>query len=226
MKYERIQEAVFLSRPNRFLARIRLNDREEICHVKNTGRLKELLTPGARIWIQESDNPERKTKYDLISVKKDSRIVNIDSQIPNRVAEEWLKKKELFPELSYLKPEQKFKASRFDFYLEAGERRIFMEVKGVTLNEDGVARFPDAPTERGVKHIRELISCLEEGYEGYLLFVIQMKGVRAFQPNDRTHQAFADAVFEAKEKGVQVLAYDCLVTEDGICLDKPIPVSL
>lgn len=226
MKYERMKKAIFLSRPNRFLAKVELEGREELCHVKNTGRCRELLIPGTEIWIQESANPERKTRYDLINVRKGEELVNMDSQIPNRAAEEWLRNGGLFPELSLLKPEQTFGQSRFDFYLEAEENKIFMEVKGVTLNQDGVARFPDAPTERGVKHIHELMSCLEKGYQAYLLFVIQMKGVVRLEPNDATHQAFGSALREAALKGVKLLAYDCVVTEDSIVLDKPIPISL
>lgn len=226
MKYEQIKEAVFLSRPNRFLARVELEGREENCHVKNTGRLRELLLPGAKIWIQKADKPLRKTGYDLISVEKDNEIINVDSQIPNQAAEEWLLKRELFPKLTHVAREKRFGDSRFDFYLEEGKRKIFMEVKGVTLKEDGVARFPDAPTERGVKHIRELAACIDQGYEAYLLFVIQMKGVTLWKPNDRTHRAFGDVLREAEKKGVHVLAFDCLVTEDTICLDKQIPVSL
>lgn len=226
MRYDGIQEAVFLSRPNRFLAHVALGGREEICHVKNTGRLGELLLPGARVWVQELDNPARKTRYDLISVEKDGKIVNVDSQIPNRVVEEWLWEKKLFPDLRLLKTEKRFGDSRFDFYVEAGDQKVFMEVKGVTLKEDGVARFPDAPTERGIKHIRELLACKREGYEAYLLFLIQMKGVVLLEPNDRTHRAFGDALREAAKNGVHVLAYDCVVTENSIKLDKPIPVSL
>lgn len=226
MNYERIREARFLARPNRFLATVELNGREEVCHVKNTGRCRELLIPGARIWIQEAANPLRKTKYDLISVEKGAEIVNIDSQIPNRVVEEWLFKKELFKDLSYLKAEKKYGDSRFDFYLEAGEEKIFMEVKGVTLEEEGIARFPDAPTERGIKHLQELVKCRMEGYQAYLIFVIQMKGVQAMEPNDRTHQAFGEALREAKKAGVQILAYDSFVTPDSIVLDKQIPVFL
>lgn len=226
MKYENMREARFLARPNRFLARIELDGKEEICHVKNTGRCRELLLPGARIWVQESDNPLRKTRYDLISVEKDGEIVNMDSQIPNRVVEEWLLKKELFRDLSYLKAEKKFGDSRFDFYLEAGEQKIFMEVKGVTLNEEGIARFPDAPTERGIKHLKELIHCTEAGYGACLIFVIQMKGIQRLEPNDRTHAAFGEALREAERAGVRILAYDSLVTPDSIVLDQPVPVFL
>ncbi len=226
MRYERMKEAVFLARPNRFVARIRLEGEEILCHVKNTGRCRELLIPGTPIWVQEAVGGERKTKYDLISVQKDGELINLDSQIPNRVVEEWLLKKEFFPDLTLLKTEQRFRDSRFDFYLETGEKKIFMEVKGVTLKEGKTARFPDAPTERGVKHLRELAAACEEGYEAYLIFLIQLKGVVQLEPNDRTHPAFGEALREACQKGVKILAYDSIVTKDTIVLDQEILVSL
>jgi len=226
MKYERIEEAVFKSRPNRFLAYAETMRGEEVCHVKNTGRCRELLVPGARIWVQRNDNPNRKTSLDLIAVEKNGQIVNMDSQIPNKVAEEWLRKGTLFSERVIVKTEKKWGNSRFDLYIEDGERRMFLEVKGVTLEENGVARFPDAPTERGVKHIEELISCMEEGYEAGILFVIQMKGILHLEPNDRTHAAFGEALRKAKEAGVKVMALDCLVTPESIVADQMIEVRL
>ena len=226
MRYDKISEAVFLSRPNRFAAHVEREGRQEICHVKNTGRCRELLVPGVRVYLQESDNPDRKTRYDLVAVKKGERIVNMDSQIPNAAVREWLEEGNLLREISLICPEKRYGNSRFDLYLEAGGKRIFMEIKGVTLEENGVARFPDAPTERGVKHIRELTACVREGYEAYVMFVIQMKGVRSMEPNDRTHPEFGEALREAVLAGVKVLAYDCNVTKDSIHLDEPIEVVL
>lgn len=216
MKYGKMKEATFLARPNRFIAHVRLDGKMEVCHVKNTGRCRELLVPGATVYVQETDNPARKTRYDLITVKKGERLVNIDSQIPNKVFAEWLKASGFIGGLTLVKPETTYGSSRFDFYLEAGVRRIFAEVKGVTLEEEGVAMFPDAPTERGVKHIEELIRSVQDGYEAMIVFIIQMKEVRCFTPNRRTHAAFGEALSRAKEQGVSVIALDCHVTEDSI----------
>ena len=226
MRYEKMEPAVFLERPNRFVAYVEQAGRREICHVKNTGRCRELLVPGAELYVQRSDNPARKTALDLIAVKKGSQWVNMDSQAPNKAAAEWLRQGGLGCREITIRPEYKYGDSRFDFFLEADGRKAFMEVKGVTLEEDGIARFPDAPTERGVKHIRELIRCLDAGYEAYVFFVIQMKGVRAFEPNDRTHPAFGEALREAAKKGVQILAYDCVVRPDEMSIDKRIEVWL
>lgn len=226
MKYKRISEAVFLNRPNRFVAQVQIGERMEVCHVKNTGRCRELFVPGTRVYLEESENPSRKTRYDLIGVEKEGRMVNVDSQVPNEAVREWLMAGNLFRQILLLKLESRYGSSRFDLYLEADGKRIFMEVKGVTLEEDGVARFPDAPTERGVKHIQELMECAKEGFEAYLIFVIQMKGVCRMEPNDRTHPAFGQALRKAKEAGVHILAYDCRVTRDSICLDEPVEVAL
>jgi sugar fermentation stimulation protein A len=226
MRYEKMEPAVFLERPNRFVAYVEQAGRREICHVKNTGRCRELLVPGAELYVQRSDNPARKTALDLIAVKKGSQWVNMDSQAPNKAAAEWLRQGGLGCREITIRPEYKYGDSRFDFFLEADGRKAFMEVKGVTLEEDGIARFPDAPTERGVKHIRELIRCLNAGYEAYVFFVIQMKGVRAFEPNDRTHPAFGEALREAAKKGVQILAYDCVVRPDEMSIDQRIEVWL
>lgn len=226
MRYEKMEPAVFLERPNRFVAYVERAGRREICHVKNTGRCRELLVPGAELYVQRSDNPARKTALDLIAVKKGSQWVNMDSQAPNKAAAEWLRQGGLGCRKITIRPEYKYGDSRFDFFLEADGRKAFMEVKGVTLEEDGIARFPDAPTERGVKHIRELIRCLDAGYEAYVFFVIQMKGVRAFEPNDRTHPAFGEALREAAKKGVQILAYDCVVRPDEMSIDQRIEVWL
>jgi sugar fermentation stimulation protein A len=226
MIYEQIEEAVFKSRPNRFIAHVVTGRGEEICHVKNTGRCRELLVPDARIWVQRIDNPARKTALDLIAVEKNGQIINMDSQIPNKVAEEWIRAGHLFSDRVYIRPETRFGNSRFDLYLEEGERKMFLEVKGVTLEEDGVARFPDAPTERGVKHIEELIVCREAGYEAGILFIIQMKGIHHLEPNDRTHAAFGEALRRAAKAGVQIMAVDCLVTPDSIRADQEIQVKI
>ena len=230
MKYERISRALFLERPNRFIAYAELNGKKETIHVKNTGRCAELLLPGAVIYVQESGNPERKTKWDLIAVEKETgrgkRLINMDSQIPNRVVQEWIEAGNLFPDVSLVRPETTYGNSRFDLYVEAGDRKIFIEVKGVTLEEDGVCRFPDAPSDRAVKHLEELIRAKKEGYEAYVFFVIQMKGVSYFTPNTDTHPAFAEALRRAKEAGVEILAYDCNVTPDSIVVAEPVDVVL
>ncbi|MGN0711459.1 MAG: DNA/RNA nuclease SfsA [Anaerovoracaceae bacterium] len=226
MKYKNIVEGKFAARPNRFIAHVEINGQTEICHVKNTGRCRELLIEGSRVFLEKSDNPHRKTKYDLISVYKGDMLVNMDSQVPNKAVGEWLASGGLFEDITVIKPEKTYGTSRFDFYVEAGNRRIFMEVKGVTLEHDGIARFPDAPTERGVKHLRELKACIGDGYEAYVVFVIQMKGTKLFMPNIETHKEFAEALKEAQEAGVGVLAYDCDVTEDSIKISSPVPVKL
>lgn len=208
------------------MAYVKTKQGEEVCHVKNTGRCKELLVPGARIWVQRSENPNRKTGIDLIAVEKNGQVVNMDSQIPNKVAEEWIRKGHFFSGDARIRPETRYGNSRFDLYMEEGARKMFLEVKGVTLEEDGVARFPDAPTERGVKHIEELIACREAGYEAGILFVIQMKGIRYLEPNDRTHAAFGEALRRAKRAGVQVMAVECIVTPESIMADQEIEVRL
>lgn len=230
IKYKDIKKGVFIERPNRFIAKVLVDDKEEIVHVKNTGRCKELLIKGATVYLSASDNPARKTKYDLIGVEKitDRNIfkVNMDSQIPNDVVAEWLKNCDLFSEKAIIKREVFYNKSRFDFYIEDGKRQIFLEVKGVTLENNGVASFPDAPTERGIKHINELADCLDEGYEAYIFFVIQMKNIDCFMPNYETHPEFGEALNKAQSKGVKILAYDCIVTEDSIVIDKEIKVIL
>lgn len=226
MKYERIEKAVFLERPNRFIAYAELDGHRETVHVKNTGRCAELLVPGASVYIQRSDNPDRKTKWDLISVEKGNRMINMDSQIPNRLVEEWIRAGRLFRGVTLIRPETSYGNSRFDFYIEAEGKRIFIEVKGVTLEENGVCRFPDAPSERAVKHLEELIRAKREGYEAYVFFVIQMKDVRYFTPNTDTHPAFAEALRRAAAAGVSVLAYDCTVSADRISIDAPVDIVL
>lgn len=225
MKYEKIVGGNFLSRPNRFVAKVMVDGAEETVHVKNTGRCRELLTENAEVFLSLSSNPARKTKYDLVAVKKGSKLINMDSQIPNDAAEEWLKKGELFSSDAVIKREVTYGNSRFDFYIEDGERKIFLEVKGVTLENDGVAMFPDAPTERGIKHINELVLLKKQGYEAFVLFVIQMEEVTLFKPNDITHKAFGDALRQARKEGVIILAKNCKVTEGSIEILDDIEIS-
>ena len=226
MQYANISRGRFLSRPNRFIAHVELDGNVEICHVKNTGRCRELLVPGAPVFLERSANPASKTRYDLVAVEKGARLINMDAQAPNRVFAEWAGEGRFVDGLSLLRPETTWGDSRFDFYWEAGERRGFVEVKGVTLEENGVARFPDAPTQRGVKHLRELARAVGEGWEAAVCFVIQMKGVVRFEPNDRTHPEFGRALREAARAGVQVLARDCLVGPDRLLLDESVEVWL
>lgn len=226
MRYERIEEAVFLERPNRFIADAEIRGKKEVVHVKNTGRCAELLIPGATIYVQESDNPERKTKWDLIAVRKKDRIINMDSQIPNKVVQEWLCKGELFGKGAVVRPETTYKNSRFDFYVEYEGRRAFIEVKGVTLENNGVVKFPDAPSERAVKHVGELIEAVKDEYEAYIIFVIQMKEVRYFTPNMDTHAEFGHMLKKAKKAGVKILAFDSEVTADEITLNDEVEVVL
>lgn len=226
MKYTQVEQGVFLRRPNRFIAYVEIEGKEEICHVKNTGRCRELLVPGAAVFLEKKDSPHRKTKYDLIAVEKGERLINMDSQVPNQAVYEWLEQGELFGKDARVQREVTYGNSRFDLYIQQGERKIFMEVKGVTLEEEGVVRFPDAPTERGVKHIKELCRCIEDGYEAYIMFVIQMEDVRYFQPNDVTHPEFGEALRKAEQAGVKILAYECIVRKDLINLSKPVRVLL
>ncbi len=215
MKYQTVTEGIFLSRPNRFIAKVLVEEREEICHVKNTGRCKELLIAEAKVYLAEAVNPNRKTKYDLIAVEKGNRLINLDSQAPNRVFSEWAPV--FFGKDARIYPEKTYRKSRFDFFVETSDHmKHYVEVKGVTLEENGVVRFPDAPTLRGVKHIGELCKCVEEGYGAYLFFVVQMADVSYFTPNRATHPAFADALEKAKKAGVQIYALDCKVTPDSM----------
>jgi len=226
MRYNTVEKGRFLVRPNRFIAHVDLGGRTEVCHVKNTGRCRELLTPGAAVWLERSANPARKTKYDLIAVEKGDLLINMDAQAPNKVFGEWAAAGKFLPDLTLIRPEFTWEDSRFDFLLEDGQGRIFVEVKGVTLEEGGEVRFPDAPTERGVKHLRGLQRAAAQGYRTAVFFVIQMKGVTRFRPNDETHPAFGAALREAAENGVGVYAYDCRVTPDSLELDAPVPVDL
>lgn len=226
MQYKNIIEGKFISRPNRFIANVEISGKTEVCHVKNTGRCRELLIPGAVVYLEKSDNPNRKTKYDLISVYKGDRLINMDSQAPNKVFGEWLENGSLFKNVSLIRPETKYKNSRFDFYAEADGKRIFAEVKGVTLERDGVALFPDAPTERGIKHINELCECVIDGYEGYIVFVVQMSGVKHFAPNIETHKAFADALKNAEKCGVNILCLDCITERNSLRINEYVPVKI
>lgn len=226
MKYLNMERALFKERPNRFIAYVETTHGRELCHVKNTGRCKELLSENAVVYVQRNDNPARKTKLDLITVEKNQYLINMDSQAPNQAVKEWLEEGNLFSENAKIYPERTYGESRFDFYIEDGERKAFMEVKGVTLEIDGVCRFPDAPTERGVKHIKELQKCLEEGYEAYILFVIQMSPVEYLEPNDATHKAFGDALREAAKAGVHVMARDCSVSIDSMEIMNEVEVRL
>lgn len=223
MQYGVMTEGIFLDRPNRFIARVLVDGVETISHVKNTGRCRELLIPGCRVWLQREDRPGRKTPYSLITVEKNGNPVNLDSQAPNRVAFEWISR-HWKPDV--LLREKTYGKSRFDLYFEREGRKGFVEVKGVTLEENGVALFPDAPTERGVKHVREMISCVKAGFEAYILFVVQMKGAAVFRPNDGTHPEFGQALREAAAAGVRIMAMDCTVTAGSLNIDLPVSVEL
>lgn len=225
MEYANISPARFLARPNRFIARVEREGREETVHVKNTGRCRELLVPGARVWLERSDSPGRKTAYDLVAVEKGRRLINMDAQAPNKVFGEWARSGGI-PGLALLRPETVWGSSRFDFYWESATERGFVEVKGVTLEVDGGAWFPDAPTLRGVKHLRELIAARQQGYRAAVCFVIQMKDIAFFSPNDATHPAFGAALREAAAAGVEVWARDCIVTPGSLVLDAPVSVRL
>ena len=225
MKYGKMVPGIFLARPNRFVAHVRIDGLPQVCHVKNTGRCRELLPVGAEVWCQESDNPARKTKYDLITVKKGERLINMDSQAPNSAAKEWLLAGGL-GEIEDLRPETVHGDSRFDFSFTKDGKRCFLEVKGVTLENEGVCAFPDAPTERGVKHLNGLARAAGEGYGAYVLFVVQMEDVRYLHPNDQTDPAFGKALRQAAAAGVQVLAVDCRVTPESMTIGKSLPVRL
>ena len=226
MKYKNIYPATFISRPNRFIATVEINGTTETVHVKNTGRCRELLIPGVKVILEKSDNPTRKTLYDLVMVYKEGLgWVNIDSQMPNYLVKEWLMTKpELFAELTFIKPEYKYGNSRVDFYMEQDNKKILMEVKGVTLEREGIGYFPDAPTERGIKHIRELIKAQQSGYESYIAFVIQMNGIEEVRPNIDTHREFGIALDEALKAGVKILFLGCSIFKDEIkinlCMEK------
>ena len=225
MRYENMVPGIFLARPNRFIAHVEINGRMEVCHVKNTGRCRELLPAGAKVWCQKSSNPNRKTRFDLITVQKGERLINMDSQAPNIAAGEWLRSGGL-GEITELKAESIHGDSRFDFSFLKDGKRCFLEVKGVTLENDGVCAFPDAPTERGAKHLRGLTEAAKSGFGAYVLFVIQMADVAYLHPNDATDPNFGTALREAAAAGVQVLAMDCAVTVDSMTIRKPVTVKL
>lgn len=224
MKYSNIYKGEFLERPNRFIANVLIDGKIEVCHVKNTGRCKELLVKGTTVYLQKADNPNRKTQYDLIAVQKGDRLINMDSQIVNYVALEYLP--QMFDNITYVKPECKYGNSRFDIYAETETDKIFIEVKGVTLENDGVVRFPDAPTERGMKHLNELQKAVTEGYKAYVMFVVQLNDVQFFEPNRETHPEFAESLKKVSKKGVKVLAYQCDVTPESITIKNQIPVKI
>ena len=225
MQYGKMVEGVFLARPNRFVAHIEIGGRVEVCHVKNTGRCRELLPPGAKVWCLDAASPSRKTRYDLIAVQKGERLINMDSQAPNAATREWLEAGGL-GKIENLKAEQKHGASRFDFSFVKDGRQCFLEVKGVTLETEGVCAFPDAPTERGAKHLRELTELARQGYGAYVLFVIQMENVDHLHPNDLTDPNFSQALRQAAAAGVRVLAMDCKVTPDTMVIGKEVTVKL
>ncbi len=226
MKYSNIHVGKFIERPNRFIARVNIYGKEEIVHVKNTGRCREILVAGATVYLEKSNNTARKTQYDLVAAIKDGRIINIDSQLPNYLVEEWLCNQNIISDITYIKREKTYGKSRFDFYVEAGNRKIFIEVKGVTLENNNIVSFPDAPTERGVKHINELIHAMEEGYEAYIFFVIQMNGVDYFTPAWDKHETFGNALVHAYNRGVKILAYDCIVNEAHVEINEPVEIVL
>ena len=225
MHYDNMVPGVFLARPNRFIAHVEIDGKTEICHVKNTGRCRELLPAGAEVFCQRSPNPNRKTKYDLITVRKGHRLINMDSQAPNAAVKEWLSAGGL-GEINNLRPETVHGDSRFDFSFVKDGKQCFMEVKGVTLETDGVCAFPDAPTERGVKHLQGLARLAQEGYGAYVLFVIQMEDVKYLHPNDTTDPAFGQALRQAAKAGVKILAMDCKVTESTMTVQSPIEIKL
>ena len=225
MRYQKIVPGSFLSRPNRFIAHIEIEGSQQVCHVKNTGRCKELLQPGATVYCADCQSPARKTRYDLIAVQKGHRLINMDSQAPNQAVKEWLLSGGL-GSIEKLKPETTFGDSRFDFSFYKDGRLCFLEVKGVTLETDGVCAFPDAPTQRGTKHLTELTRLCREGYGAYVLFVIQMSDVAFLHPNDQTDPAFGQALRQAAREGVQLLAMDCTVAPDEMVSRNPVEVRL
>lgn len=231
MKYRSVRSGVFVSRPNRFIALADLDGCRVVAHVRNTGRCRELLVPGCEVWLEKAVNPDRKTAYDLVAVRKvlpDGRslLINIDSQMPNAAVAEWLPDSGLLPEGAEIRREVKYRSSRFDFYISGAGRRIFCEVKGVTLEENGRALFPDAPTLRGVRHLRELAEAVGDGFEAWILFIIQMRGVRLFAPNDAMHPEFGTELRRAVRAGVKALAFDSLAAADGMTISDPVAVEL
>ena len=225
MRYGKMVPGIFRARPNRFIAHIEINGKLEVCHVKNTGRCRELLPEGAKVWCLDAESSSRKTRYDLITVEKGERLINMDSQAPNAAAKEWLLSGGL-GEIENLKAESKQRDSRFDFSFMKDGRQCFLEVKGVTLENDGVCAFPDAPTQRGAKHVNELAELAQNGYGAYVLFVIQMEGVKYLHPNDLTDKPFGEALRRANKAGVKILAYDCKIAVDTMEIHKKVEVKL
>ncbi len=226
MEYKNIKEGIFLSRPNRFIANVEIDGKSEVCHVKNTGRCAELLVKGAKVYLEKSDNPKRKTVYDVVAVEKNGMLFNIDSQAPNKVVGEWLSEGGLFKDIAFLKSECTYKNSRFDFYAETGSEKSFIEVKGVTLEKDGVFMFPDAPTERGAKHLSELSECIRNGYSAYVIFVIQSPVAEYMTPNKAADEKFYRALCTAKENGVNIIALTSFVEAYSIKIKEEIKVIL
>lgn len=228
LKYNNIIEGIFIDRPNRFIANVLINGIKEKVHVKNTGRCREILTSGTKVYLEESNNPNRKTKYSLISAFKDNKLINIDSQVPNPVVYNAIVNNEI-PQLSnvdFLKREVTFGNSRFDLYYEKGEEKGFIEVKGVTLENQGISMFPDAPTERGSKHVYEMIKAVEEGCRGYILFLIQINNIKYFKPHEEMDKEFSNAIIKAKKHGVNILAYNSIVKPDEILLKDQVDILI
>lgn len=226
MFYKNIVTGRFISRPNRFIANVEIDGEVQTVHVKNTGRCRELLLSGTVVYCEKSDNPKRKTAYDLVAVEKGELLINMDSQAPNYAFGEFIHDGKFTDGIEYIAREKKYKNSRFDFYFKKKDKEYFAEVKGVTLEENGVVLFPDAPTERGVKHLTELMDAVENGYGGCVVFVVQMEKVKYFTPNAKTHPQFAQRLKEAQKAGVEIFAYNCKVTKDSISLLSQIPVVI
>ncbi|MGI6004896.1 MAG: DNA/RNA nuclease SfsA [Christensenellales bacterium] len=226
MRYEQTAFGIFIERPNRFIARVQVDGKEEICHVRTTGRCGELFVPGAKVVLEKSDSPNRKTRYSVVAVYRGALLVNIDSQMPNKLFAQWVGKGRFWPQVRRMKAEYAHGDSRFDFYLEAGEKRTLVEVKGVTLKVGRTALFPDAPTKRGLKHLKGLLQAVKEGYEAYAVFVVQMQGARVFMPNEKCDPAFARALREAQAGGVHIAALECRVAPQEIYITGELPVSL
>ena len=226
MKYDNIKKAVFIDRPNRFIANVKIDGQPCVCHVKNTGRCRELLTPGAEVYVHHTPSKTRKTDYDLVTVKKGHRLINMDSQTANTLFREYVESGRFLPGITTLKPECYHGNSRFDFYYETEKSRGFVEVKGVTLEHDGVASFPDAPTARGVRHLNGLINCIKNRFCAHIVFIIQMEDVKHFEPNDVIHKEFAETLKKAAAAGVKVTALCCRVTEDEVSVLHEVEVKL
>lgn len=226
MEYNTVLPGRFLARPNRFIAHIEIDGKTEICHVKNTGRCRELLLPGAEVYVVPATNPDRKTRFDLVAVRRGEAMINIDSIAPNLAFGKWVEKSGFFGKLCTIRPECTFRSSRFDFYLETDAEKIFCEVKGVTLTENGIVRFPDAPTERGSKHLRELMECIRSGFSAHVFFIAQMEDVQYFTPNRTMDPVFADTLLEAARLGVGVHCLSCNVTPSSMEIKDFVPVQL